>query len=234
MIAHLPEGNYRYLAAPGQPFSSGIVADEGFDLVRAIFRNPVPLEEGLAAARRHVESQGRPATAIGGFELRIIESFTQDGFDTFNRAYVQRLEAMGIRATDDRPAARTNVAPTRKIVNEPSVYAFTYTVPGRPPTTSFRLSGSAETRTDGSDMERLQSVLDTLDTRLRELRVAWERATATSYYSNFGPSGEIEAAIVDRIGRAGLHGMTWFPSSPPIQGLKFELDVRSIGTELSL
>ncbi len=65
-------GSYRSLIAPGRPFSFGIVADPGFDLVHAVFPSPVPLGEGLDAAARHVQAAGRPVTAIAAFELRMV------------------------------------------------------------------------------------------------------------------------------------------------------------------
>jgi hypothetical protein len=71
VLSHFAAGSYRFVAAPGRPFSSGIVADPGFDLVHAVFFRPVPLAAGLEAARGHVESAGRPLTALAAFELRI-------------------------------------------------------------------------------------------------------------------------------------------------------------------
>ena len=60
MLSNFAPGNYRSLTVPGRPFSDGIVADPGFDLVRAVLHRPLPLYEGLEAAGRHVEGLGRP------------------------------------------------------------------------------------------------------------------------------------------------------------------------------
>jgi hypothetical protein len=38
--------------------------------------------------------------------------------------------------------------------------------------------------------------------------------------------------VLKRVGGAAVHGIQWFPSLPPIEGLKLEIDARSAGTEL--
>jgi hypothetical protein len=43
----------------------------------------------------------------------------------------------------------------------------------------------------------------------------------------------VERVLV-RAGDAAVHGIHWFPSRPPIVGLKLEIDVRSAGLELVL
>jgi hypothetical protein len=40
--------------------------------------------------------------------------------------------------------------------------------------------------------------------------------------------------VLSQVGLAAIHGIQWFPSRPPIEGLKFEIDLRSTGTELVL
>ena len=51
MLSNFAPGNYRSLIVPGRPFSDGVVADAGFDLVRAVLYRPLPLYEGLDARR---------------------------------------------------------------------------------------------------------------------------------------------------------------------------------------
>lgn len=237
---HFPAGNYRFLAAPGRPFSSGIVADEGYDLVRVTFLDPIPLEEGVEAARRHVEGAGRPATAIGAFELRIPEQFTREQFDAFNDAWVARLATMGLTAEPDLPTARTNVAPTNGTIEVPSVYAFTYTISrdaqglrghANP---SFRMSGSAETRKDGSPDDRLRSIIETLSSRMAALDVSWEQSTAINLYGATQAPAAAEADLIRSLARAMLRGVTWIAALPPVQGVIFEMDSRRVGTELIL
>lgn len=233
VLSHFPAGDYRFLPAPGAPFSHGVLADPGFVLVRAVFRRPPPLERGIEEARRHVEAAGRPATAIGAFELRIPEPLTPAGFDAFNGPYVERLAAVGLTIDGQQPSARTNVAPVGGGVTEPSVFAFTYTVPARGrPGTAFRLSGAVPTTREGPAVDQLRSIVRELDGRLAGLGAGWPDATAVALY---GPAAAPAAAadLVDDLGPV-LQGIVWFPSWPPIRGVQFEIDVRAVGTELVL
>jgi hypothetical protein len=223
-------GSYRSLVVPGRPFSAGVVADPGFDLVHAVFHRPVPLAAGLDAAARHVEAGGRPVTAIAAFELRIPAPLGREAFDAFNRPYAERLAALGLESGGELVAARTNVAPTIGGVAEPSVHAFTYTVPGRGrPATAFRLSGATETRLDGSPGDRLRSIVEVLEDRLAALGASWTDATAIGVY---GAASEGLVDVGESFGGAGLRGLTWFPSRPPIDGFDFEIDASGVGAEL--
>lgn len=231
VLSHFVPGNYHVLVAHGRPFSAGIVADPGFDLVHAVFFRPVPLENGLEAARQHVQAAGRPVAAIGGFELRIPEPLSREQFDTFNAPYVERMAAMGLTNGNEMVAARTNVAPTVAGVSESSVYAFTYTVPGRGrPRRAFRLSGATETGPDGSTADRLRSIVEELEGRMAELGVGWDDATGINVYAAASAPTELAASF----GTGALHGLAWFPSLPPITDFEFEIDARGVGTELVL
>jgi hypothetical protein len=231
VLSHFPAGDYRFLPSPGAPFSHGVLADPSFELVRAVFRRPLPLEQGLNEARRHVDAAGRPTTAIGAFELRIPEPLTPAEFAAFNVPYVERLAAMGLTIDGQQPTARTNVAPIGSGVTEPSVFAFTYTVPasGRL-APAFRLSGAVPTTLEGSAVEQLRSVVRELDDRLEEFGVGWSDATAVALY---GPPAAPAAVteLVQELGQA-LQGIVWFPSWPPVRGPQFEIDVRAVRTEL--
>jgi hypothetical protein len=230
VLTHFAPGNYRSLTTPGRPFSDGIVADAGYDLVRAVFSRPRPLYAALDAARRHVEAAGRPATALAGFELRIAEPLTAEGFAAFNGPYVQHMTELGLSTGDGLVATRTNVAPTVAGVSEPSLLAFTYTVPSAASRgTAYRLSGATEIRSDGTTAERLRSIVDVLDGHLSELGATWDGATAITVY---GDACDFDAGTLARFGAAGLRGLRWYPSLPPIVGIGFEIDAHSAGTEL--
>lgn len=234
MLTHSPSGNYRFLAAEGRPFSSGILADDGFDLVHARFERSVPLEAGLAGAARHVIAAGRTARAIAGFELRIPRPLSGGGFDDFNRAYVSSLKRLGLEVDGLMPAARTNVAPAVSGVSEPSVYAVTYTIPTRRVRPGFLLSGVPETEGHKHPDEMLDSIMKVLSARLDELGATWDDATAIQLYGLEDFQEAVVKNVLPQTGRAAIHGIQWFPSRPPIEGLKFEIDLRSTGTELVL
>ncbi len=233
MLAHSPGGNYRFLAAEGQPFSGGIVADEGCDLVHARFERPIPLEAGLAAAARHVVAAGREVLAMAGIELRIPRPFTRGGFDGFNRAYVASLKRLGLEVGGIMPAARTNVAPAAIGISEPTVYAFTYTIPNQRNRPAFLLSGVPETE-GRNPAEMLNSIMKVVSARLGELGASWDDATAIQLYGIDDFQDALVTNVLPRTGWGAVHGIQWFPSRTPIEGLKFEIDVRSAGTELVL
>lgn len=230
VLTEFAPGNYRALTSPGHPFSDGVVADAGYDLVRAVFSTPRPLYEGLDAARRHVEAAGRPATALAGFELRIPGALSAEGFAEFNGPYVQRMTELGLSTDEGLVATRTNVAPTVAGIAEPSLLAFTYSIPSPGPRrgTAWRLSGATETRSDGTTAERLRSIVDVLDGKLGELGASWDQATAITVY---GAACDLDAGTLGRFGTAGLRGVRWCPSLPPIVGIGFEIDAHSAGTE---
>ncbi len=232
MLAHNESGNYRFLAAEGRPFSGGAVADEGYDLVHARFERPLALEAGLAAASRHVAAAGRPVHAIAGFELRIPKPLTKAAFDSFNQRYVTSLQRLDLDVDGLMPAARTNVAAVVGGVSEPSVYAVSYSIPGHRARPAFVLSGAPEEA--GRDTAtRLDSIMRVLTGRLDALGVSWEDATAIQLYGVDDFQGLVAEKVLKKTGGA-VHGIQWFPSLPPIEGLKLEIDVRSAGTELVL
>jgi hypothetical protein len=230
-IAENAEGGYRFIAAPGRPFSGGVVADPGLDLVHATFQRPLPLAEGLEAAKRHVAQASRPVQAIAGFELRIPAPFNPDGFEVFNRAYVESLTRMGLVVDGLMPAARTNVAVGG--VSEPKLYAVTYTVRGERGGPAFLMSGVPEEE-PGDLQSMLDSMMRVLSSRMAELGVAWSGATAIQLYGVDVVQGLLADYVLKHLGPAAVHGIHWFPSLPPIEGLRLEIDVRSAGTELML
>jgi hypothetical protein len=231
MLTHNRSGNYRFLAAEGRPFSGGAVADEGYDFVHARFERPLPLEAGLAAAARQVAAAGRPVHAIAGFELRIPEPLTKAAFDGFNERYVTSLKRLGLEVDGLMPAARTNVAVVVGAVSEPSLFAVSYTIVGQSTRRAFVLSGIPEE--EGSDTaSRLDSIMRVLSGRLEALGVSWEDATAIQLYGVDHFQDLLVEQVLKRVGGAAVHGIQWFPSLPPIEGLKLEIDARSAGTEL--
>ncbi len=231
MLTHNSSGNYRFLAAEGRPFSGGAIADEGYDLAHARFDRPLPLEIGLQAAARHVAAVGRTVHAIAGFELRIPEPLTNEAFATFNQGYVTSLRRLGIGVDGLLPAGRTNVAPVVAAVSEPSLYAVSYTIPGHRNRPAFVLSGAPEEEA-GDTAAMLDSIMRVLSNRLGEIGAAWDDATAIQLYGVDDFQDHVVDRVLRRTGGATVHGIHWFPSLPPIQGLRLEIDVRSAGMEL--
>src|SRR5262249_2110609 len=148
----------------------------------------------------------------------------------FNAPYVERMASLGLRDGDELVTARTNVAPTVPGITEPVLYAFAYTVrSGGRSGPAFRLSGATETTREGSTGDRLQTIVVELERRMGELGVSWSDATDIPLY---GAPGTQVDAVLDAFGAGALHGLTWFPSRPPIDSADFEIDTRAVGTEL--
>ena len=59
------------------------------------------------------------------------------------------------------------------------------------------------------------------------------RATTIDVYTAQPIFGFLED-ILKPAGPAAVHGLRWFPSRPPIEGLEFEVDLRGVARELVL
>src|SRR5215213_5742584 len=142
-------GGYRYIAGVFQ-YSAGVAAEPGFAIDRARLAQPRPLADGFAAVEAHLAAIGRPSTAFCACELRSPEPFSEQGFVDFNREYVRTLGRWGIYKDEMNPVARTNVSPAFDAPAEPSLYAFSYTVPSSASRGGFIVAGSGETREGGA------------------------------------------------------------------------------------
>lgn len=247
MLRDGPSATYRFL--PGIPaFSSGVVATTGWEIVHATLRVPVPWRDGFAQIERHLRAQGRPRTALCGIELRSPAPFTFEGFDTFNQGYRALLADWEILVDGDNPIPRTNVAPVIAVPAEPSLYGFAYTIPGATPMPTFVVAGAGEMRdrTRGAQgivrlgdtsaeamREKARFVMGVMQDRLRALG-EWSRVTAIDVYTALPIDGALLDEILRPAGAAAIHGIRWFPSRPPIQGLEFEVDIRGVARELSI
>jgi hypothetical protein len=247
MLRDHPTGNYRFI--PGiTAFSSGVIAMPGHQIVHATLGVPRPWRQGFALIEAHLREQGRGRTALCGIELRSPAPFTFDGFAKFNEGYRAVLAEWGILVGDDNPIPRTNVAPVFAAPTEPSLYAFAYTIPGVTSTPTFVVAGAGEMgdRSQGADgivrkgetspeamKEKARFVMGIMQDRMRGLGAEWTRATTIDVYTAQPIFGYLED-ILKPAGPAAIHGLRWFPSRPPIQGLEFEVDLRGVGRELIL
>src|SRR5262252_2957439 len=148
-------GNYRFIPAVFQ-YSSGAVADAGYEIERVRFDHTLPLAEGFARAASHIKAAGRPLTSFCACELRSPAAFTDQGFFEFNQHYVKTLAEWGIYDGKTNPVARSNVCPEIDPPSEPSFYAFCFVRPTTNTTPTFHISGSGESKEgDGPYSERM-------------------------------------------------------------------------------
>jgi hypothetical protein len=247
MLRDHPTGNYRFI--PGiTAFSSGVIAMPGYQIVHATLASPRPWRDGFTLIEQHLKEQGRGRTALCGIELRSPKPFTFDGFAKFNEGYRALLGEWGILVGDDNPIPRTNVAPVFTPPAEPCLYAFGYTVAGATPTPTFVVAGAGEMRdrAQGAEgivrkgetspdamREKARFVMGIMQERMRTLGADWSRASTIDVYTAESIHPYLED-ILKPAGPAAIHGVRWFPSRPPIQGLEFEVDLRGVGRELVL
>jgi hypothetical protein len=249
MLVSQPLGLYRFLPG-GEPYSAGVVADHGAEIVHATLARPLPWRAGFDRIGRHLAELGRPRTALCGIQLRIPAPLPFEGFVEFNRGYRALLGEWGLLVGGQNPIPRTNVAPVVGGPREASLYAFSYTVPADgvgPPT--FVVAGSGELKpgfmsaegvvrpgeTSGDALrEKAAYVMGVMAERLRGLGVGWDAVSVIAVYTPH----PIEPLVVDTLlrptGSAAVHGVRWFPSRPPIQGLEFEMDVRGVRREIRI
>jgi hypothetical protein len=166
------KGNYAFIRGIG-PFSSAAVARPGFEIIHANFRPFVPLMQGYAMVERHLRDLVRPISALCGMQLRIPEPLSRDGFDQFNRPYLDQLSSWGLEVDGVNPVTRTNVSLEVNPVAEPMLAGFFYTVPSDAQTPTWILIGcSRDCVTRGPDRDRCArryvSRRDTEENRMRD------------------------------------------------------------------
>lgn len=237
-----PDGDFSYLPGSGT-YSRGVVANKGFTLVHATFRTPLPLAQGFKAIVAHLASIGRPAQAFCGAELRIAEPFTTEGFATFNKTYIALLDKHGLRNGEQATGTRTNVAISGAIApKSPSVFAFTYTVPGARDggRKSFIGSGLGEVNTfPGKSSPKAMAakaanVMAALNDQLAALGTKWTDVSQTSMYTVRSVDSYVQDVVLAGMGPAARYGLHWFVAAPPILDLEFEVDIRGVSQELFL
>ena len=246
-VASFDAGGYRYIEGMFQ-YSGGAAAQPGFEIVRARFALPLPLQHGFRAAEAHLKAAGRPLASLCACELRSPAPFTEQGFTEFNRGYVQTLERWGLYRDGRNPVARTNVCPAYDVPAEPSFYAFSYTVPARSARGSFVVAGSGEApegkgnyrdhiirpgdvSLDGM-RDKMRFVLAEMENRLKLLGFGWRDAGSTQLYTVRDVGALLEKEIFARGAAPG--GLSWHFCRPPVVGLDYEMDVQGPAQQLLL
>jgi hypothetical protein len=248
MLIDNPKGNFRFIKGRN-PFSSGAVADAGYEIVHAAFDPMLPLEAGFAQIETHLRGIGRPLNALSGMELRIPRALSLHDFRSFNQAYVQRLAAWGIYVGDLNPVARTNVAVEIDPAPVASVFGFSYTVPSSRKRSTFVISGAPEVGVSGTNQrivvapgdvsregmrQKIAQVLSSLQVLLQEIQASWADATAIGVYTVHDIHPYLEDVILRDVPSANVRGVTWHYARPPVADTDFEMDVRRVFQELIL
>jgi hypothetical protein len=240
----VPAGGYRYVPGVFQ-YSAGVSALDGFEIERVTFQKPVPLADGFTFIERYLTEQGVPLLGFCACELRSPAPFTDAGFITFNRHYCGTLERWGIMTGDKNPVARSNVCPEVDKPAEPSFHAFCFARKSPGASGSFVIAGSGEAEeghasyrertvrfgdTSPAGMrEKGIFVLGRMEQRMAAIGATWSDTTAVQVYTVF----DLHPFLQDEIAARGAarHGLTWHLARPPVQGLDYEMDCRSVPVE---
>ncbi|MGD8291275.1 MAG: hypothetical protein PVF37_06205 [Desulfobacterales bacterium] len=242
-----PKGGYYFLSGIA-PYSSGVAAMPGNEIMHVIMRNPPPYREGFEFIDRHLAALGRPRQALCAIQLRIPRSFSFEEFSEFNQGYLDILDDWDLPIDGVNPIARTNVAPAVRPPGEAVLYAFSYTVPQKnnnlPPT--FIIAGAGELKEGeltpdyivrpgetGSDAvrEKVKFVMGIMQSRLSGLQVKWTEVTTVNIYTVHPLHHLLAEEILTPMQEAGQHAVRWYYSSPPISGLEYEMDMRGVRRE---
>ena len=69
---------------------------------------------------------------------------------------------------------------------------------------------------------------------IRGLGADWPDVTAIDVYTPHPIEPFARDLLLRTAGPAAIHGIRWFPSRPPVEGLEYEMDMRGVARELVL
>jgi hypothetical protein len=204
---------------------------------------------GFQTASEYLRKRGRPLAALAACELRSPAPLTLSEFISFNQQYVSLQKSLGFSNQIPCPIGRSNLAPLHHPPAEPVLFAFSFTVPNCSessvaiPGTDFVISGKPEYREGKEDgivargdvspdglRQKAAFVVKALREQVESLGAQWGAITGAQVYTVHSLEPLISSVFADN----GLTdvGLTLFPSYPPVLGLEFEVDVRSVTREL--
>ncbi|MEI7923350.1 MAG: RidA family protein [Planctomycetota bacterium] len=248
-LVNHPTGNYRFL--PGiAPYSCGVVAMPGHEVVHVIFSEPLGYRAGFEKIEGFLDSQDRPRASLCSIELRSPKPFSFQGFGELNAEYAKILKSWGLFVDGVNPVARTNVSPEFLANPEVVIHGFAYTRPTEQHAKrTFVVAGGGELPDGFLDAEsivergnltpeglRLKSefVMNLMESRLFGLGGTWADVTSTNVYTIHGMDQIVPGVIAAKAGPAMLQGIRWFYTRPPIVEIEFEMDLRGVVHEIYL
>jgi hypothetical protein len=222
-------GGFRFLPTDG-PFSAGVAAEPGYQIVRVHPPRYTPLEEGFHVVEQALAAAGRPLNALCAIELRIPKPLTRDGFDRFNDGYVEQLEKWGLRVNEQIPGARTNVAPEMEPPSGPCLHAFCHTIEGQERPT-FVISGMG---TRDKVPGFWATIIQTLEERMNALGVGWADVGEAQFYGTRADHEVFHDDNLYRFAELVRPGLRWYFSRPPVDFGRLEIDLRAIARDTSM
>lgn len=238
-------GGYQFL--PGiEPYSSGVIAARGHEIVHARLSEPVAWKQGLISARRHLEQIGLSHHALCGVELRCSEPHSMDGFIEFNQQYRALLDDWDVPVDGENPIARTNVAPVCAPPDQTVLYGFSYAQPSDVNQPTFVVAGGGELPhrelnarhivrcgdvSADALLEKGRCVIDIMQTRLDRLNADVRLVSSISVYCAHPTHRILQEVIIPGLAAAARIGVQCFYARPPIRDIEFEMDLRGVRRE---
>jgi hypothetical protein len=240
-------GGYRFLPAI-DPYSSGVVAADGYQIEHVTLRRPVPFEQGLHLIDEELGRRGRSRQALCNVQLRSPAPFSFDGFADFNAAYHRFLVEWNLLIDGVNPLARTNVAPEVGAPPRPALFGFSFTSPLEGPQRSptFAVAGAGEVIDGRLDpeavvrrgdvsieglLEKADFVIGEMAHRLDALGVASDLAMRVNVYTVHPITTILPELMAGRLAGVPLHGVHLYYSRPPVKEIEFEMDMRGTQVE---
>ena len=243
-----PKGGYRFLPG-GFPYSSGVIATEGHEIVHVTLTHPLPWREGLESVRRSLESIGCERHALCAVELRCPEPFPLQGFLDFNKEYRAVLEEWDMLVDGENPVARTNVSPVANPPEESMIYGFSYTEASEVTRPTFVISGAGEIlhsdleerrllrlgeTSEDAMLEKAACVVEIMGLRLDRLGAKGEHLTSIDVYTAHPLQRILDETLIAGLPAAAGLGVRWFYSRPPVIDIEFEMDMRGVRRDIVL
>lgn len=246
LIDH-PTGAFAYLPG-GPPFSQGVVAHDGYQIVEWEFRHPQPLPAALHRIGHEFGLRGLGWESLVGVDLRSPVQFDGPGFAAFNADYLATLREHYPLAPDAlAPFTRTNIAPVEVYLSEPSIRAVQVIERCAAGGADFVLSGVAEIPgaptpeetiafRDTSDeglRAKVDFVVAELALRVEKLGVSTGDARSVDVYTAHR-LGWLEPVVADTFSSVGRHGLHRWLGRPPIVDLEVELGCKRLSGQVIL
>lgn len=234
-------GAYRYLPAIA-PYSSGVAAAAGYEIIGLRFADPPPVAEGFARLDRECQKRGLEPGAVVAIELRSPAPFAFRAFDEFNVEYRALLAARGLLEGDVNPIARTNVAPVCEPPRQPVLFAaFLLRKADGPGGTDFVIAGGGELDgaldpaaivargdTSAAGLRRKAAyVIAEMRKRLEGLGKDARAPTLVNVYTAHDIPALAELLLLELPAVRQCGFVTW-PTRPPLIELEFEMDLRRV------
>jgi hypothetical protein len=241
-----PKGGYRFLQGI-EPYSSGVVAQPGHEIVHVTLSKSMNWHDGLVAARQYLEQSGLDHHALCAVELRCPEPHSIGGFVEFNQQYRALLEEWNIPVDGENPIARTNVAPVEDSPNETVLYGFSYCKPSHTTRPTFVVAGGGELPHRSIDRDRIvragetsaaamlakaECVVGIMRHRLERLGATDDLISAIDVYTAHALQQPLAEVVMPALPAASRLGVHWFYSRPPVREIEFEMDMRGVRQEL--